>query len=693
MNQYPLWKYILVSTLILICALYALPNLFGEDPAVQISPAYARDIQVDETVKATADAKLKEVNLNYIKAELDPTRLLLRFADTDTQLKAYSILKDALPGYVVAQNLAPATPAWLTAIGSKPMYLGLDLRGGVHFLMQVDMASAIQQEEEQLVEELRTTFREKSLRYKGVSRAIRSSSSAKITFTDTATRTQARQLISDKYQGITLNEQDDTDRYHLSLTFSNMTLEPERDSAQLKQIDELLQSQQIVYEQFEPIVKSAGGVRVTFADSETRTQAQQLISGQYSDLLITEQQTVDEYSLNLNFTEIALKEKRNKAVEQNIVTLQNRVNELGVAEPLIQRQGDDRIVVQLPGVQDTARAKEILGATATLEFRLVADDNDKLNARLYKRRDGSPVMLKRRVIATGDQINDAAASIDQSSGSPATVVRLDSAGAKRMLETTRENVGKPMAVVFIEYKSETKLVNGKEMKTREKTEEVINVATIREEFGRNFQITGLTSKEARNLALLLRAGALRAPVEIIEERTIGPSLGKENINKGMLSITISFIAVLVFMWVRYSTFGLVANFALLMNVIVLVALLSLLQATLTLPGIAGIVLTLGMAVDANVLIFERIREEVGIGNSPQASIHTGFEKAFGTIADSNITTLIAGIVLFNFGTGPIKGFAVVLSLGIITSMFTAILVSRAVINYFYGGRKLDRLPV
>jgi len=693
MNQYPIWKNILVITLILICALYALPNLFGEDPAVQISPAYARDIQVDETIKAIADTKLKEVNLNYIKAELDPTRLLLRFADTDTQLQAYSILKDALPGYVIAQNLAPATPAWLTAIGSKPMYLGLDLRGGVHFLMQVDMASAIQQEEEQLVEELRTTFREKSLRYKGVNRAIRSSSSAKITFTDTAIRNQARQLISEKYQGIALSEQDDTDRYHLSLTFNNMTLEPERDEAQLKQIDELLQSQQIVYEQFEPIVKSAGGVRVTFADNETRTQAQQLISGQYSDLLITEQQTIDEYSLNLNFTEIALKEKRNKAVEQNIVTLQNRVNELGVAEPLIQRQGDDRIVVQLPGVQDTARAKEILGATATLEFRLVADDNDKLNARLYKRRDGSPVMLKRRVIATGDQINDAAASIDQSSGSPATVVRLDSAGAKRMLETTRENVGKPMAVVFIEYKSETKLVNGKEMKTREKTEEVINVATIREEFGRNFQITGLTSKEARNLALLLRAGALRAPVEIVEERTIGPSLGKENISKGMLSITLSFVAVLIFMWIRYSTFGLVANFALLMNVIVLFALLSLLQATLTLPGIAGIVLTLGMAVDANVLIFERIREEVGIGNSPQASIHAGYEKAFGTIADSNITTLIAGIVLFNFGTGPIKGFAVVLSLGIITSMFTAIMVSRAVINYFYGGRKLDRLPV
>ncbi|OQW93238.1 MAG: protein-export membrane protein SecD [Beggiatoa sp. IS2] len=695
MNQYPLWKYILISTLIFVCALYALPNLFGEDPAVQISPAYARDIQVDETVKATADAKLKEVNLNYTTAELDPTRLLLRFSDTNTQLKAYSILKDALPGYVVAQNLAPATPGWLTAIGSKPMYLGLDLRGGVHFLMQVDMDTALQQEEEQMVEELRTMFREKTVRYKSVSRVIRSGNGAKIIFNDATLRSQARQLIVNKYQGIDFKEQDGTADYSLYLTFGNATSDSKTEGGaeQLNTIRELLQSQQITYEKFEPVAKNAGGVRATFSDNATRVQAQQLIAGQYEDLLVTEQQTVDEYSLQLAFTEISLKTRRDKAVEQNVITLQNRVNELGVAEPVIQRQGNDRIVVQLPGVQDTALAKEILGATATLEFRLLAEDNDKLNARLYKRKDGSPVMLKRRVIATGEQIDDASSSIDQSSGSPATVVRLDSAGAKRMLETTRENVGKPMAVVFIEYKSETKTVNGKEVKTREKVEEVINVATIREEFGRNFQITGLTSKEARNLALLLRAGALRAPVEIIEERTIGPSLGQESINKGMLSFILSFVAVLLFMWVRYSTFGLVANFALLMNVVVLIALLSLLQATLTLPGIAGIVLTLGMAVDANVLIYERIREEVGNGNTPQASIHAGFEKAFGTIADSNITTLIAGVVLFNFGTGPIKGFAVVLSLGIITSMFTAIMVSRAVINYFYGGRKLEKLPV
>jgi preprotein translocase subunit SecD len=412
----------------------------------------------------------------------------------------------------------------------------------------------------------------------------------------------------------------------------------------------------------------------------------------------------ENYQLRLSLTEEALKENRQQALEQNITTLRNRVNELGVAEPIIQRQGVDRIVVQLPGVQDTARAKEILGATATLEFRLTEGDfqdwaeaersgRTPVNARLYQRRDGPPVLLKRRVIVTGDQINDAAATIDQNSGSPATVVRLNSKGAGRMLDTTRENVGKPMAVVFIEYKTETNMVNGELVKTRKKVEEVINVATIQEAFGRNFQITGLSSSEAHNLALLLRAGALKAPMEIIEERTIGPSLGQENINQGLISVLAAFALVMLFMAMRYKVFGLIANVALLLNVVILVALLSLLQATLTLPGIAGIVLTLGMAVDANVLIFERIREEIANGNSPQASITAGYSRAFTTIFDSNLTTLIAAVMLFGFGTGPIKGFAITLSLGIISSMFTAIMVSRGIVNYSYGNRRLKSLPV
>jgi preprotein translocase subunit SecD len=607
MNQYPAWKYVLIASVIFICTLYALPNLFGEDPSVQISPAYARDMKINEQVQDRVEAKLKEVNISYTSIDFTPRQLLVRFKDIDTQLKAYTILKKALSEYVVAQNLAPATPDWLRSLGGQPMYLGLDLRGGVHFLMQVDMETAIRQDEETYIAELRSRFREKKLRYKGIHR----------------------------------------------------------------------------------VVDGNGGIMVTFSDLKIAAEAKKLIEKQYTDLNISG----DEYSLHLSFTDKALRDNKEKAIEQNITTLRNRVNELGVSEPIIQRQGEDRIVVQLPGVQDTARAKEILGATATLEFRMLANDDDEFGSRLYKRRNGEPVKLKRRLIVTGDQINDAAATIDQRSGSPAAVVRLSSQGGKRMLQTTRKNVGKPMAVVFIEYKVETKYIDGKKVVTRSKSEEVINVATIQEEFGNNFQITGLSSREANNLALLLRAGALKAPMEIIEERTIGPSLGKENIDMGLLSIILGFMIVMLFMWMRYKNFGMVANLALLANVVILIALLSLLQATLTLPGMAGIVLTLGMAVDANVLIFEKIREEIANGNSPQSSIHLGYEKAFHTIFDANITTLIAAVMLFSFGTGPIKGFAITLSLGIITSMFTAIMLTRGVINYFYGGRNLTKLPV
>jgi preprotein translocase subunit SecD len=407
--------------------------------------------------------------------------------------------------------------------------------------------------------------------------------------------------------------------------------------------------------------------------------------------------------LEITLSEAEARETRKLALQQNITTLRNRVNELGVAEPIIQQQGDRRVVVQLPGVQDTARAKQILGATATLEYRAVDIENDVEQARngkvppgstLYKHRDGRYFLLKNRVIVTGDQIINARSGFDNNTGSPQVSVTLDGKGARRMLEFTKESVGKPMAVVFIENKSTTRVVDGETVITNRRVEEVISVATIRDVFSRQFQTTGLDSpQEAHELALLLRSGALAAPIRIIEERTVGPSLGAENVEQGFQSVVIGFCLVLVFMAIYYKTFGLVADLALAVNLVLVIALLSMLQATLTMPGIAGIVLTVGMAVDANVLIFERIREELRNGNTPQASIHAGYAKAFSTIADANVTTLIAAIVLFSFGTGPIKGFAVTLSLGIITSMFTAIMGTRAVINLIYGGRRLQRLPI
>ncbi len=414
--------------------------------------------------------------------------------------------------------------------------------------------------------------------------------------------------------------------------------------------------------------------------------------------------TEDGAALRLTLSEQEIEEKRDFALQQNLTTLRNRVNELGVAEPIIQRQGSDRIVVQLPGVQDTARAKEILGATATLEFRLVDEDHDPyqaeatgripLGARLYRERSGQPILLQRRVMLTGESIVDAASGLDQQTGSPAVFVTLDSSGAKRFEDATKDNIGKLMAVVFIENKTETRQVEGQPQRVSVRVEEVINVATIRDRLGRRFQITGLDStREARDLALLLRAGALAAPISIVEERTVGPSAGQENIDQGFRSAVVAFLLIMAFMAFYYRTFGLVSDLALIVNVILIVAALSMLQATLTLPGIAGIILTMGMAVDANVLIFERIREELKVGNSPQAAIHTGFNRAFSTILDANITTLIAAVVLFGFGTGPIKGFAVTLSIGIVTSMFTAIMGARGVINYFYGGRRLQTLPI
>ena len=618
LNRYPLWKYILVLAVLLVSFLYALPNLYGEDPAVQVAPQ--RGVTLDKTVTDRVLAVIDQRGIVPLSSGVDQRGLLVRFANTDDQLVAQDAIRaDIGTQFTVALNLASATPGWLTAVGALPMYLGLDLRGGVHFLLQVDMPGAVRQADERYLSDLRTLMREEKLRYKRLARA------------------------------------------------------------------------------------DGGGLEMLFRDIETRDKAYDLLGTRYAELEVKEIEVGAEPGVHVMLTELALRDVRDNALQQNITTLRNRVNELGVAEPVIQQQGDDRIVVQLPGVQDTARAKELLGATATLEFRLVDQSGaaqDALEgrapatAKLYRERDGTPILLERSVMLTGDYITDASSGIDQQSGGPAVYISLDGKGARIFAERTGDKIGRPMATVFIENKVETVYTNGEEVRTKRTVEEVINVATIRDQLGARFQITGLDStEEARDLALLLRAGALAAPIEIVEERTVGPSLGRDNIDQGFRSVMVGFFAVMVFMAVYYRGFGMFANLALTFNLVIIVALLSLLQATLTLPGIAGIVLTIGMAVDANVLINERIREELRNGNTPQASIHAGYEKAFGTIFDANITTLIAAVVLFGLGTGPVKGFAVTLSLGILTSMFTAIMGTRAVANLVYGGRRVSALSI
>jgi preprotein translocase subunit SecD len=615
LNRYPLWKNLLVLIVVLVGTLYALPNLFGQDPAVDIAApkraAVAADID-QRVAKALADAGIA------IKgSEEQDGRLVVRFNSGEDQLKAQEVIAGILPEeYTLALNLVADVPDWLTALGGQPMNLGLDLRGGIHVLIDVDMDAALAQAVERYAGDIRTNLREQKLRY-----------------------------LSVKAEG--------------------------------------------------------GGVEVGFRDVAVRDQAMEALGNAFRNLDVAE---LDGEGIGIRLTLQPNEQRAVKkfALEQNITTIRNRVNALGVAEPLVQQQGERRIVVELPGVQDPGRVKNLLGATATLEYRLVDTEHDLQDAingrvppgsRLYKvREDGRPILLSRRVIVTGDQITDASSGFDQQAGQPAVFVNLDSAGARRMRNVTTENVGKPMAVVFIETRIVGRDDEGKAIKRR--VEEVINVATIREPFGSRFQTTGLDSAaEAHDLALLLRAGALAAPIEIVEERTIGPSLGQDNIDQGMISVVVGMAVVLVFMALYYRAFGLVANAALLINLVLIVAVLSMLQATLTLPGIAGIVLTVGMAVDANVLIFERIREEIRVGNTPQASIHAGYERAVSTITDANITTLIAAVVLFSIGSGPVRGFAVTLAIGILTSMFTAIVGTRAVINLVYGGRPVKRLSI
>ncbi len=592
MNQYPLWKNLLILAVLVAGMIYTLPNFYGESPAVQVSPART-GLKADAALLARVDSILKAANLNPDLTELDGGSVKARFADTDHQMKAKDVLAGQLgDDYVVALNLLPRSPQWLASLNALPMYLGLDLRGGVHFLLQVDMQAALTKALDAAASDMRSGLREQNIPYSGISR---DGDVLTVKFRDAAARSKGEAEIGQQFGDYTLNDKDDGGAFVLLAT-----LKPE-----------------------------------------------------------------------------AVHRIQESAVQQNLVTLRNRVNELGVAEPVIQQQGADRVVVQLPGVQDTARAKDILGRTATLEVRMVDEANQAVAGApppfgddMFKDRSGNLMLVKKQVILTGERISDAQPGFDSRTNEAAVHINLDGVGARLFKDATRENVGKRMAIILFE--------KGKG--------EIVTAPVIREEIGGGrVQITGsMDSMEAQNTALLLRAGALAAPMEIIEERTVGPSLGAENIARGFNSTKIGFTLVAIFMIAYYLMFGVISVLALAANLLLLVALLSLLQATLTLPGMAGIALTLGMAIDANVLINERIREELRNGVTPQAAIHAGYDRAFGTILDSNVTTFIAGVALFMFGSGPIKGFAVVLCLGIMTSMFSAVLISRAMVNLIYG---------
>jgi preprotein translocase subunit SecD len=602
MNKYPAWKYVVIAVALVIAVLYAVPNFFGEAPAVQISGQ--RLNKADAALKTSLEDTLKQASIPYEASQLDDNMIRFRFADTDTQLKARDALQaKAGSGYIVALALQSNTPAWLAAIGAKPMYLGLDLRGGVHFLLQVDMKKVMDKAMDRYNGEIRSLLRDKKIYYSGLTR--------------------------------------EGDR-----------------------------------------------ITVRFKENTLREQANKLIGSQIADLQLRDVDGADEFQLVATIKPEAVTRTQDFALQQNITTLRNRVNELGVSEPIVQQSGPDRILVQLAGVQDTARAKDIIGRTATLEIRLVAEDHATGQGQdafasfkdqpapfgTIKLRDenGQTVLVRNSLVITGERVTDAQPGFDQQDGRPIVNVTLDAAGGRIMTQVTRENVKKRMAMILVE---------------KDKSE-VLTWPNINSEFGSRFYITGMPStQEAKNLALLLRAGSLAAPMEIIEERTVGPSLGADNIKKGRDSVLYGFLAIAVFMIAYYMLFGLVSVISLGCNLLFLVALLSMMQATLTLPGIAAIALTLGMAIDANVLINERIREELRSGMTPQMAIQAGYERAFDTILDSNITTLIAGLALLIWGSGPVRGFAVVHCLGILTSIFSAVMVSRGLVNLIYGGKK------
>ena len=627
MLEYARWKYFVILIVLVLSVLYAVPNVFPSEPAVQVTAN--RGATVDAALQQRVEAALKKAAVPFVSSAIgNDGNLLVRIANDDAQADASDVIRNDLgSGYVVALNQASTVPKWLQSIGAKPMFLGLDLRGGVQFLMQVDKQAALDKRYEATAEDIRVLLRENRINYQSVEPT--SSGLVVATLAPTADALRARSLIT------------------TAMAAANPNL--------------------------------LGG-------------------GQYAIEAVGNR-------ISVRIPEAELNRMLTEAVQQNIATINNRINELGVAEPVIQRQGADRVVVELPGVQDTAQAKRILGATATLEFRGVSEEGNPVDvasgavsappdARLYYRKeigpDGKPlpVLLKKRIIFSGDQLQNATSLFDSQSGTPAVSMRLNSIGGQRNTEYSSAHVGKPMAAVYIERIPEVKIVDGKEVRSTRVVEQVISVATIQGTLGRDFQTTGLESmKESADLALLLRAGSLAAPMDFIDERTIGPSLGKENIERGLKAVAFSFIFALAFFLIYYRMFGVITCVALLINLLMVIALMSMLGFTLSLPGLAGIALTVGMSVDANVLINERIREELRAGMPPQSAIATGYEKASGTIADANLTAMLAGIALFAFGTGPLKGFAVALILGILTSMYTAVSVSRGIATLIYGGRK------
>ena len=616
LNRYPLWKSLLIIVSLALGGLYALPNLYPDDLAIQISGARSATV-IDEQVLEEAVYALDQAGLSAKDVELTSKNVLVRVTNSESQLQAKAVLSDALGDkYVIALNLAPTTPDWLTNLGAGPMKLGLDLRGGVHFLLEVDMVQAVAQRLDVYVSEIKSSLRAEKLRYRAVSR--------------------------------------ETD----------------------------------------------GSLRIKFMDSEVRDQARSQLKSSYGEFLMSAEDEGSAYYLLVSLNESTVREIEDYAVNQNLTTLRNRVNELGVAEPLVQRQGRNRIVVQLPGVQDTAAAKRVLGATANLEFRLEAKPGAARIATeefTFRSNPNRKATLEKGLIISGTSVSNAQSNFDET-GSPQVNIDLDNQGGKLMNRITRNAVKRRMAVVFVEHKSRIKVVevDGQLVDQRQSYVEksIISLATIQTALGNSFRITGLDGAgEASELALLLRAGSLAAPMYFVEERTVGPSLGQENIDLGLTSVQIGLALVVVFMLVFYGVFGVIANVALAFNLLLVAAVMSLLGFTLSLPGIAGVVLTVGMAVDANVLIFSRIKEELRAGMAPQSAIHAGYERAFSTIFDANITTLLVAIILYAVGTGPVKGFAVTLSIGIVTSMFTAVMVSRAMVNGIYGGRKITDIKI
>jgi preprotein translocase subunit SecD len=617
MNKNPTWKYLVLLLIVTFGVIYATPNLYQAEPGVQVIGL--RNAVVDTNTLERAKRVLETAGVEVKQITLENGKIRARLTSEEAQNTARDVLREKLDdSFAVAATDLPTTPGWLESLGGAPMYLGLDLRGGVHFLMQVDMVAAEKKANDNYYEDIRKLLREEGIRYSGINR------------------------------------------------------------------------------------QENGAIFLRFKTEELQEQANAAVTTANPELVATTREDNGSFTMQLQLTESAISEIKKAALKKNMLALRNRIDQLGVSEPVIQQQGLDRIVVQLPGVKDPSVAKEILGKTATLQVHLVDEDNAASTvtgrvpsgSKRFYYRDGRPILLQKRILFSGDNIIDASVSIDEHGG-PAVSITLDSKGANVNSDVTGDNIGNRMAVVYVETLGETKIDSkGNARLVTKEIREVITAPVIRDQLGKRFIINGLDGQnEAKDLSLLLRAGSLAAPVFIIEERTVGPSLGADNIEKGFTSVLYGFLLVLLFMIVFYRVFGLVASFALVLNLVIIVAVLSLLQATLTLPGVAGMVLTVGMAVDANVLIFERIREEIQAGAAPQMSIHRGYDNAFSTIIDANLTTLIAALVLFNFGTGPIQGFAITLSIGIATSMVTAIFVSRILINLFYGGRRLDSLSI